>query len=1099
MQDNLSNINIKRSQARNLFLARDYVNAEKILKSIIAENPDPDDKNFLETKKLLGTLYIRTQDHQASLKTWLEIVERFPKDVEALTNLGTVYRYLKQNDKSIQVLQEAQDIAGENETVLFNLGSTYKDAGDYEKAIASFQKLVKLKPDDALAYNYLGATYLAGGDIASASFYYKKGLQVDPNHPYLNYNLANIYKEEKAFTEALVFYNVALRVNPNWADVLHKIAEIYTEEGNINEAINFEKAIIKTEGETERACTALGSLYLKINDEAESQKYYKKALSLNPKNEKAVLEYSNYLIEKQQLSQALKILANAKNAGVESENILLLYANTCLQVKDFATAKELIQKLYQANKNSVEVLKLYGKLFSFLGQKENAENIFLQILSRFPSEIGLRLDLAQQYYDSNDYKNVILQLERYLVEKPNDNEARVLLGKSYRELNEFDKAQKQFETVLANDPNNLGAMAAMSDFLQAHGNVLDAVTMTDKMINVQSASRSEADLESLSETLKLYEKATKKFSAQKNGNPIFIKIKSDKPKVVNTVSKVIEEEDSFSLPPEKLDNVSDDLNTPFDDLLELSDEEENWKKDDRVEEHTFKDMVDVDSPLDIQVGEENIRENFIPMSRDVAFANSAGQGMIPTPRPMPQARRNEDFVLPSVEEEPQFSRKPDNSSMVLPDVESNLAREPNTFELLSDDEINNAKMQASFDTHPNMAVESEIDNRAKVDEQLAKQAELIESLNDSLNEMKLEQYENKQAQAEEQLAKQSELIDNLNEKLSSLNLPNYGDDEKNVKEQLARQSELIDNLNEKLSSLDAPKHDDEKNVREQLAKQHELIDQLNEKLASLKLPEYNAESDLADEQTEGLRYFDDDISDQKKLLQNQVEMLDELKDVADTFDKFLSLGKNQNSKIEKQKTIEDIISDDGIDLGNIDNIDVDNDIDNVVNAGNDLGVDSDVGVDFGSAVNVSEDIDNDNKAHIPKAKKMPVGKIKSAGNFEKALVTISSVEMLQLLKILRDLMAILPPEESKKFLVSSERVKMQYIIDKLTGSVGLRMRAIFMKMRNFLNHSKSVDLEENITVKKLLTHLKDLAKALPDKGFSEACVLKLNDVIEGLE
>ncbi|MEL3907771.1 MAG: tetratricopeptide repeat protein [Treponemataceae bacterium] len=1076
MQDNLNNISIRRSQARNLFLARNYVNAEKILKSIIAENPNLDDKNFLETEKLLGTLYIRTQDYEKSLQIWQEIVNRFPKDVEALTNLGNVYRHLKQHNKSIQVLKEAQDIAGENETVLFNLGSIYKDAGDYEKAITAFQKLVKLKPDDALAYNYLGSAYLVSGDKVSASFYYKKGLQVDPNHPYLNYNLANIYKEEKAFTEALAFYNVALRVNPNWADVLHNIAEIYKEEGNISEAINFEKAIIKTEGETERACVTLGGLYLKINDEIESEKYYKKALLINPKSEKAVLEYSKYLIEKKQIAEALKVLNKAKNAGTESDEVLLLYANTCLQAKDFATAKELVQKLYQKNKNSIEVLKLYGKLLSFLGQKENAENIFLQILSKFPSEINLRLDLANQYYDASEYKNAANQFEKYLVEKPNDNDARILLGKSYENLKNFDKAQKQYKTVLDNEPNNIIAMAAMSEFLQAHGNILDAVMMTDKMINLQSASSSKDDLENLAESLRLYEKATKKFSAQKKDKPIFLKRESNKPKVTKVVSRVIEEEDSFSLPPETLDKVSSDLNIPFDDFVELCDEKETWKKDDRIEEHTLKDIVDVDLPLDLS--EDNIRENFAAMSGDLSFANPAGQSFIPSSQSMlPQAWQSDDFVLPSVEEEPQFARTPENESLVLSGTEPDIAREENTFDLLSDDEINNAKMQAGFDG----SMESENAKRAKADDQLAKQAELIDSLNEKLNEMKFKQDEKRQTQMEDQLSKQSELIDSLNEKLGSLNLPQYGEDE-NVKGQLSKQSELIDSLNEKLSSLN--------------------------------LPEYNGESYFEDEESEGLNYlgYDEDVlSDQKKILNHQAETLDELKDIADSFDKFLSLGKNENAQVEKPKTLEDILSDDGIDLSDIDNIPTEPIAEFAETVSDDSVVDN-VEVEpiresaetiFDDSVantnNLGASIDNDNKVFLPQRKKLPVGNIKSMPNFEKALVTISSTEMLQLFKALRDLMTVLPPEESKKFLVSTERVKMQYIIEKLKGSVGLRMRAIFMQMRNFLMHPKCINVEEDITVKKMLTHLKNLAEDLPDKGFSEACISKLDKIIENLE
>ena len=157
MQDNNDDttINLKYSQARNLFLSRDYASAETLLESLLNECPEMSDKNFLEIQKLLGTLYIRTKQFDKSLLVWKKVTERFPGNLEAIINLATVYRNLKQYDKAIQTLKEAKEIAGENDEVLFNLGAVYKDSGDYQNAIDAFQKLVALKSDDALAYNYL--------------------------------------------------------------------------------------------------------------------------------------------------------------------------------------------------------------------------------------------------------------------------------------------------------------------------------------------------------------------------------------------------------------------------------------------------------------------------------------------------------------------------------------------------------------------------------------------------------------------------------------------------------------------------------------------------------------------------------------------------------------------------------------------------------------------------------------------------------------------------------------------------------------------------------------------------------------------------------
>ena len=1065
MQDNNDDttINLKYSQARNLFLSRDYASAETLLESLLNECPEMSDKNFLEIQKLLGTLYIRTKQFDKSLLVWKKVTERFPGNLEAIINLATVYRNLKQYDKAIQTLKEAKEIAGENDEVLFNLGAVYKDSGDYQNAIDAFQKLVALKSDDALAYNYLGTAYLLSGDKANASYYYKRGLQVDPNHPFLNYNLANIYREERAFTEALAFYNAALRVNPNWSDVLHSIAEIYTEEGNINAAINFEKSIIKTEGETERACIALANLYLKLNDEAEVERYYKKALALNPKSEQAAIGLCKYLIAKNEITETLHVLENAKKAGSESEELLLLYANTCLRVKDFATAKEITQKLYQNNKDSIEVLKLYGNLFSLLGQTENAEKIFLQILQKSPGEIGLRFNLANQYYEAGNYKNAATQLEQYLIEKPLDSEARILLGKCYEKLKLFDKVRKEYETVLKDDPKNLKAMAALSEFLQKQGNVLDAVMMADSMINLQSERGSEDDLQSLAKSLNLYEKAAEKFNAQASNKPNFIKqnaepVKKPESAKSDTHSTVEEEQESFSLIDEsgKVEQP-DDLNMPFDDLVELSDEEETWKKSNPIEEQTLKDIVDVDSPIIGNSGHDEIIPGLNSVNRDAAFSNPINQGGI---SPMQFAKANDfsnpdDFVLPQVQDEPAFMPKA-NDTRTLPETEMHGINQLDDLNLKSNEELEKQKQNQKPDQNQNYATHND-DALQRAQEQLAEQSELIENLNEQLANFKPPRDDAYDRNTEDELAKQSALIDKLNEKLDNLKLSEYNDEQKKASERFERQNELLDKLNDKLAALDLPVYGDEarrvdepSRVEERFEQQDNLIDQLNKKLDELQSTEY------ANQQKSDVLF-----DKQNALLEQQLEQLDDLKDAFDAFDDILAIGNNKKQELETPKTIEQALGDDAYDL-----------MPATQNAGQ--------------------------NANAP-VKKMPVGKLKETPGFDRALQTISSEDMLELFKSLRELLTALPVEESRKFLASDERLKIQYIIRKLTGAVGLRMRAIFMKMRNFFQNPKVADIESDVTVKNLLEYLRDMADVLPDKVFSEACVSKLDSIIKNMK
>ena len=790
------------------------------------------------------------------------------------------------------------------------------------------------------------------------------------------------------------------------------------------------------------------------------------------------------------------LLENAKKAGSESEELLLLYANTCLRVKDFATAKEITQKLYQNNKDSIEVLKLYGNLFSLLGQTENAEKIFLQILQKSPGEIGLRFNLANQYYEAGNYKNAATQLEQYLIEKPLDSEARILLGKCYEKLKLFDKVRKEYETVLKDDPKNLKAMAALSEFLQKQGNVLDAVMMADSMINLQSERGSEDDLQSLAKSLNLYEKAAEKFNAQASNKPNFIKqnaepVKKPESAKSDTHSTVEEEQESFSLIDEsgKVEQP-DDLNMPFDDLVELSDEEETWKKSNPIEEQTLKDIVDVDSPIIGNSGHDEIIPGLNSVNRDAAFSNPINQGGI---SPMQFAKANDfsnpdDFVLPQVQDEPAFMPKA-NDTRTLPETEMHGINQLDDLNLKSNEELEKQKQNQKPDQNQNYATHND-DALQRAQEQLAEQSELIEDLNEQLANFKPLRDDAYDRNLQDELAKQSELIENLNEQLANFKPPRDDAYDRNTEDELAKQSALIDKLNEKLDNLKLSEYNDEqKKTSERFERQNELLDKLNDKLAALDLPVYGDEARSVDEpsrveerfeqqdnlidqlnkkldELQSTEYANQQKSDvlfdkQNALLEQQLEQLDDLKDAFDAFDDILAIGKNKKQELETPKTIEQALGDDAYDL-----------MPATQNAGQ--------------------------STNAP-VKKMPVGKLKETPGFDRALQTISSEDMLELFKSLRELLTALPVEESRKFLASDERLKIQYIIRKLTGAVGLRMRAIFMKMRNFFQNPKVADIESDVTVKNLLEYLRDMADVLPDKGFSEACVSKLDSIIKNMK
>lgn len=125
--------------------------------------------------------------------------------------------------------------------------------------------------------------------------------------------------------------------------------------------------------------------------------------------------------------------------------------------------------------------------------------------------------------------------------------------------------------------------------------------------------------------------------------------------------------------------------------------------------------------------------------------------------------------------------------------------------------------------------------------------------------------------------------------------------------------------------------------------------------------------------------------------------------------------------------------------------------------------------------------------------------LKPSPAFENELELIMPDDLLNLFLYLKDLMDNLPPEESKDFLISNERIQMEYIINKLSGDVGLKNRIIFMNIKNTLKKTMEPKNITEKTLKDTLGYLRIIASQLPDKGFASSCIHKINNLITQLK
>ncbi|UTC76900.1 tetratricopeptide repeat protein [Treponema sp. OMZ 799] len=595
-----SNLNIIIEQANSAILSRDYEFAEKILLNQFKKQKNTPDE-YYQLKSLLGKLYVRSGDMKKGLDVYKELNSLNPNNLDILNNMGVIYRRLNMFNESVVILEKARAIDTKNETTLYNLGNTYKQNGDYKHAIQCFTDVLDMKPDDALAYNHLASVYFLCKDYPKALETYKMGLKVDPNHPFLNFNLAELYKEEKLYKEAINSYQTAIKTKPNWYEALTAIADCYVEMEEFEKAIETYKMLIETSGKSEENFTKLANLYEKTHDDINAENFYKKAVSINENFLPAVLGYSDMLKAQKRYFDAYNILINNKDKHPNSKELLLSTAEVCLMLEDYAKAKEILNHLSKEIKGDKEVLKMQGKLYSVLGDTKKAELIFEHLLQLSPSEINMRAELADLYFHNDKYKEAANELIKYLNERPQEISARLKLGKAYEQMQKYDLAKREYNKIIKNDSKNTEALAAIVELNKKEGNTAEAVRLANEIVDIQTDKIQNDDIAGLSRSVQLYEDAVKSYGDDGILNKNLDKLKlpqeeldiSPEPDLKDLGEVNFEDDDEITLS-ESFEDMPD-LEMPFDDLMELADDEVFDRGED---EDSLDNLVYVDAPID---------------------------------------------------------------------------------------------------------------------------------------------------------------------------------------------------------------------------------------------------------------------------------------------------------------------------------------------------------------------------------------------------------------------------------------------------------------------------------------------------------------------
>lgn len=271
----------------NLYRSKgDIERAIRIRQSLILR-PNIDERIKLRAMFDLGLDYRKGGFLNRALKTFQEVVQKNPSDVETLKEIERLYEELKDWENAYRTRQKIARLEkGDHEHILAHhlveIGKMHQEQGDFSKAKYHYNKAASTDRNCVDAYLHLGDLYFSRQEYKKAMSAWKMVVEVAPHFTFLAYKrLEGAYSKMRNLKPVEDFLKECAQVTPdafthlalakylyNEADIEGALRELETaleREPSFWEARKFRGEVLLSDHRNEAALAAYQDLLEHLN------------------------------------------------------------------------------------------------------------------------------------------------------------------------------------------------------------------------------------------------------------------------------------------------------------------------------------------------------------------------------------------------------------------------------------------------------------------------------------------------------------------------------------------------------------------------------------------------------------------------------------------------------------------------------------------------------------------------------------------------------------------------------------------------------------------------------------------------------------------
>lgn len=488
---------------------------------------------------------------------------------------------------------------------------------DFALAARLYNTLLQQSPDDISLLEKMGSIYVKSGDDAKALLYYKKINSLKPNDFSTLNNLGGIYRRLKQYDKSIEVLKDALKLNKDAAQVNYNLGFTYKFMERYDEAVECFETVIQLNPNDVLAYNHLGAIHYKRGELQTAIQTYKKGLKVDINHPVLHLNLAKSYEKENEIQNAIAEYEAALRTKPGWHDAIADYSKFLIKIKKTKSARDLVEQSLRLNPRDAKMYVILGNILYEQSDYENAGEQYKKALSFDPENKKALIGCAKTFSDSGNASHAVEYIEHAEKSYPDDEKILKTSADIFLSANKIAGVSSKIKKLIQKDSGDIETLDLAGQYYILKNNEQQAVACYKKINQIDPESVTHfKNAARRFKQLEKFEKASNYISRYVNKNPNDSKALVLYALINESLGKVDEAVALF----EKAILVDGDNVFAKNNLVRLSEFAE--KLDQSEESAELENLSDEELSLDVPEVQEEIPqenpedENSVPMEND---------------------------------------------------------------------------------------------------------------------------------------------------------------------------------------------------------------------------------------------------------------------------------------------------------------------------------------------------------------------------------------------------------------------------------------------------------------------------------------------------